>query len=148
MSNKINISFLLILLPFFILNIDCQTKIVDFNGRKFQFNETKGNIDSHNASCLGNGMQLALLKSEEEINFITKNKTPKLDALLGLICSDVDDITSPFIWADGRNVTFGAWNQGNECQATGGAVLRDNGVYSRVYYSVDIYGAVCTEVGK
>lgn len=74
MSDKIIILFLLILLSFFIVNIDCQTNIVDFNGRKFQFNGTKRNIDSHNASCSNNGMQFALLKSEEEINFIIKNK--------------------------------------------------------------------------
>lgn len=148
MSNQVLYFILLFFIATFFIQINCQTKIVEFNGRKFQFNETKGNVDSHNSSCAGVGMQLALLKSQEELDFVVKNKTPELDALLGLVCSDPDDVASPFVWADGRSVTFGTWVTDNSCQATGGAVIRDNSMFSRVYSNADNYGAVCTEIGK
>ena len=86
-------------------------KFIESNSKVF--NNTRDTHENHDKNCEANRMETAIIRSQEELDFIVKcmNDTARIFHVgMGMKC-----VNRRFIWNDDTEVSIGEWHFKNSC---------------------------------
>lgn len=113
-----------------------------FGGKKYVYESKPGTFDEQVTRCHSMGMELVMIRTEAENNFILHWITGN-EVYIGAVC---DPNTSRYKWMDNSLIKYKRFYDGHEVCSTGNKLFIDDDKTWTRSDGTSAYGALCAEI--